>query len=201
MTPRVVKLGGSLLDVADLAERVRSWLKSQPARANVFVVGGGAWAQAVRAADRVHKLDEVAAHWLCIQSMSVTAKLAATLLDWPILYDLSKLKHEAPPDCVFDVYRFLEDIEPALPGERLQHGWHVTSDSIAARVAETIGAHELVLFKSTRPQGPLDLGRAVAENLVDSWFPNAARSLPHIRVVHLRAAGCPETPILPTLEP
>jgi aspartokinase-like uncharacterized kinase len=198
MTPRVVKLGGSLLDLADLADRIQRWLATQPTRSNVFVVGGGALAEAVRAADRVHKLDEVVAHWLCIRAMSITAELAATLLDWPIVYDLSTLKHEAPPCCVFDVYPFLKDVEPTLPGKRLPHGWHVTSDSIAARVAEVLSADELVLLKSTLPLGPLDLATAAAQNLVDPWFPQAARSLVRIRVVNLRAAGFPETALIPT---
>lgn len=192
MKPRIVKLGGSLLDLTDLADRVRRWLATQTSRPNVFVVGGGAWANAVRSSDRLHKLDELAAHWLCVRAMTITAELAATLLDWPIVNDLSNLMHEAPSCCVFDGYPFLKEVEPTLPGERLPHGWHVTSDSIAARVAEILSAHELVLLKSTLPPGPLDLATAAAQDLVDPWFPKAARSLAHIRAVNLRAADFPE---------
>jgi aspartokinase-like uncharacterized kinase len=68
----------------------------------------------------------------------------------------------------------------------LPHGWHVTSDSIAAWVAAELGAERLVLLKSV--EGVFDAGGALvaqagaaeasAGNLVDGHFPRALA--PHL---------------------
>jgi hypothetical protein len=47
---RVVKLGGSLLDLEELPERLTRWIAAQRAMASVMVVGGGWLADALRAA-------------------------------------------------------------------------------------------------------------------------------------------------------
>jgi aspartokinase-like uncharacterized kinase len=199
MLLRVVKLGGSLLDLPDLAGRVQRWLGGQPPASNVIVVGGGALAEAIRASDRIHKLDEVAAHWLCIRTMSVTAQLAATLLDLPVVDELAELTSRAAQHStfIFDACPYLLVHEPTLPGTPLEHGWHVTSDSISARLAESLAADELVLLKSTLAPAPLDLASAADQKLVDPWFPQAARSIARIRVVNLRSPGFSELALAP----
>jgi len=63
----------------------------------------------------------------------------------------------------------------------LPHAWSVTSDSIAARLAQAVAAGELVLLKSAAP--PPDLGAA---DYVDEWFATAARDVPSVRIVNLR---------------
>jgi aspartokinase-like uncharacterized kinase len=66
-----------------------------------------------------------------------------------------------------------------LHGHRdtLPIGWRVTSDSIAAAVAATVGA-ELILAKRVPPPGPAsDLESLAAAGWVDEHFPTAARGL------------------------
>ena len=111
MLLRVVKLGGSLLDLPDLPGRVERWLGRQPPASNVIVVGGGPLVNAIRASDRIHKLDEVAAHWLCIRVMSVTAQRVAKLLDFPVVDELTPRTFRADQNftCIFDAYAFLSD--------------------------------------------------------------------------------------------
>ena len=65
----------------------------------------------------------------------------------------------------------------------MPHAWSVTTDSIAARLAEVIGASELVLLKPTDP--PTD--EAMTESFVDEYFQIAAKNVPHVRFVDLRA--------------
>ena len=79
MSLRVLKLGGSLLDLPELDLRLDRWLDRQQLAANVMIVGGGALADAIRTADRIHGLGEAASHALCLQTMSVTAALAGQI--------------------------------------------------------------------------------------------------------------------------
>jgi hypothetical protein len=90
---------------------------------------------------------------------------------------------------IFDVRQFMADEEPSVPGTRLHASWDVTSDSIAARVAEVRGAAELVLLKSTLRSDLSSLTEWANAGLVDAFFPQAAVKLPRVRLVNLRD-GC-----------
>ena len=46
---RVVKVGGSLFSLDDLAIRLRRWLGDEPPLPTILITGGGAWAEGVRA--------------------------------------------------------------------------------------------------------------------------------------------------------
>jgi len=191
---RVVKVGGSLLDLPGLGHILRAWVAAQPPLANLLVVGGGTLADQVRRLDQLYHLPGDAAHWLAIRAMDLNG------------YVLSHLVPGARwiPDCtawtrdptaagqelwVLAVEPFLRHGEPAFPGRRLPCGWQVTSDSIAARVAAVCQATELVLLKSVNPAphgAALSLSRAASLQWVDEFFPASAESLQRIRAVNLR---------------
>jgi hypothetical protein len=87
---------------------------------------------------------------------------------------------------IFDVSGFMRQIEPRLPGIHLPHGWNVTSDSIAARIAAALPAGELVLLKSTLPGQAPQSAQALADmGYVDEQFPQIAREVRMIRCVNL----------------
>ena len=77
---RIIKIGGSLLDLVELPQRLAAWREKQTLALDVLIPGGGAFAEAVRQADRVHKLGDVASHDLAIASMSTSARLLAHLV-------------------------------------------------------------------------------------------------------------------------
>lgn len=191
---RVVKVGGSLESLADLPERIASWLKPHSARHHLLIAGGGRRADRVRRRDEQTGLARDTAHWLAIRAMARnTCHLArkfpqAALVTSPADC-LRQSSGPAPKLWFVDVWRWLRELEPAAPGTPLPCGWHVTSDSIAARLAEVVGADELTLLKSTSlPNGAheLSLQAAIDCQLVDEHFSFAARSIPKIRVVNLR---------------
>jgi hypothetical protein len=62
----------------------------------------------------------------------------------------------------------------------------VTSDSIAARIAEIIAADELVLLKSASVAEGESLAELSRRGFVDPFFRQAAESLSRIRYVNLR---------------
>lgn len=187
MAPRVIKLGGSLLDCRGLATRFRRWLACQPPQPNIVVVGGGELADVVRRAYAQHRLDQESAHWLCVRLLGVTAELLARLLpEATYATRLDELRSAGTHRLVvFDCEHFLRLDDAALP-DPLPHTWDVTSDSIAARLAERLAAFELVLLKSRLPNPSWDLAQAAGAGYVDRYFPRAARCLRRIRYVNLR---------------
>ena len=186
---RVVKVGGSLFGFRQLAAALRRWLAEQAPATHVLVAGGGAFADAVRTADARFSLGEETSHWLCIDALRVSARLLAALLpeaSWTTT--LSELRSAIAADrcaspIVFCPADFMRHVEPVVDDHPLPHTWAVTSDSIAARIAEVLGARELVLLKATDP--PAEAG--AAGDYVDSWFPLAAENIGSVRLVNLRA--------------
>jgi len=193
---RVVKVGGSLFDMPRLGERLQRWLDAQPPATNILVAGGGELANSIRELDRLHGIGELPAHWLCVRAMAVTARVLVDLMPNSALVDdlesARQLTATRPfRSGIFDPMPLLMREEPKLPGVVLPHGWSVTSDSIAARVAELLSADELVLLKSNLP--PCDgFEEAAGANYVDEFFPNIAGQLAGVRCVNLRDDRFPQ---------
>jgi aspartokinase-like uncharacterized kinase len=196
---RVVKLGGSLLDLPDLRDRLRLWLDLQTPAATVLVAGGGKLADAIRAADRVHGLSAEAAHWLCIRAMSVNAHLLQELLPDAVFapHTVSILRACRQRGlAILDPWPFVHAEERWLSRTPLPCTWDVTSDSIAARLAVLLSARELVLLKSALPDAGTDLIAAACSGYVDAFFPQAAAELSVVRCVDLRTDGFPSAMLL-----
>jgi aspartokinase-like uncharacterized kinase len=152
----VVKVGGSLFERPTLRHELNRYLATLTGPV-MLVAGGGPSAEAVRTYDRIHGLGEATSHRLAIESLAVTRGLLLVLTG-----------HEVP---VLDVVPF------ALADELLPHSWAVTTDSIAARYAETIGATRLILLKSVAIPPGTDWPTAAANGWVDEFFPTMAKRL------------------------
>ncbi|MDC0936778.1 hypothetical protein OAS39_10870 [Pirellulales bacterium] len=190
---RVVKVGGSLFELPDLADRLRQWLQSEPAAHNVLIAGGGVLVEQIRALHAVRAIDNEASHWMCIDLMSVTAHLLHDRLPevWLEEDDGQLCRRIGFQDCtIFGPARWLRHAEPRLPGYRLPIGWPTTSDAIAGRLAVVLGADELVLMKSASPpEGAAgDIAALARCGYVDDTLPHLAGELPPLRCVDLRAA-------------
>ena len=158
----VVKVGGGLLKCADDLDRVLAAIASAARERRLLVVpGGGPFAEAVRAVDEQLHLSDDAAHWMAILAMDQYAHLLAGRLDGSALVAdqreiAAALSAGRVP--VLAPSRWLSDADP------LPHSWDVTSDSIAAWVAGTVGARKIVLIKPAGASGP---------ELVDAYFTRA----------------------------
>jgi aspartokinase-like uncharacterized kinase len=187
---RVIKLGGSLLKLPGLGERLKTWLARQSPARNVIVVGGGPFVDELRALDQAHHLGDEACHWLAIRAMSLTARLLHALLgEWKLVTHLNELSEPDGGPTIVDPWHFLRSDEASLAGPKLPHSWAVTSDSIAARLASRLAAEELVLLKSCLPPG--DVRHSTEGPYVDDYFRAAARGLA-VRCVNLRDTDWPE---------
>jgi aspartokinase-like uncharacterized kinase len=180
---RVVKVGGSLLDLDDLADRLRCWLSGEPEASNVLVVGGGRRVDLIRAARS--EPTEVEAHWLAIDAMLANSRDLLSKLPEARWFE------RVQEICVCSVgilnpVAFMQYDDARHPLGPLPASWSVTSDSIAARVADTLNAHELVLLKSASPTASAPLDHLVITGYVDQFFPHASHTLARVRYVNLR---------------
>jgi aspartokinase-like uncharacterized kinase len=162
----VVKVGGGLLAYPARLAAVLDAVAAESARHRLLVVpGGGPFADAVRDVDRRVGLGDDAAHWMAILAMDQYAHLLASRLARATLAcDAAQVaaalaRGELP---VLAPFRWLREADP------LPHSWEVTSDSIAAWVANALGAPRVVLVKPPS----VDAGRGDA---VDPHFARALR--------------------------
>ncbi len=199
---RVIKVGGSLLHWMDCIEELPRWLTSQPAMTNLLIAGGGVLADEVRDLDRKMQLSAETAHRMAVEAMAINSHLLRALLPEGRWLELSR--HEGRFGSLHDgrlwiiePVDFMDHVEAMAEGQSLPIGWHVTSDSIAARLAEVVNAEELVLLKSALPEttGICSRGDAATAGFVDRYFPEAAARLVHIRAVNLRDALFAECPL------
>ena len=174
----VVKVGGSLLESGSLPSLLTTLGELARTHRLVVVPGGGRFADAVRRACSLHDPGASAAHWMAILAMDQHAHLIAGLLPTarlttgPEEIERVLAKGLLP---VLSPFRWLQVVDP------LPHGWHVTSDSIAAWVAARLCAHRLVLLKSLEGV-PSASGDVLAEahlrspalaGIVDEYFERA----------------------------
>ena len=162
---QVIKLGGSLLRDPLLP----AWLDRIARAGRIAVVpGGGAFADAARAAQAHWRVHDVAAHNMAVLGMAQFAHLLHGLEPRLALADsVAGLEAHlaAGRAAIWLPLDLQRDAADALTT------WDVTSDSLAAWLALRLGADELVLVKScTVPAGapPAELAAA---GIVDRAFP------------------------------
>ncbi|MBN1851324.1 MAG: hypothetical protein JW829_01320 [Pirellulales bacterium] len=207
---RILKVGGSLLDLPDLPERLQAWLARQGPARNVLVAGGGPLVDTLRKMNGMRPIADEISHWLAIDLMDVAARvLAAWMPGIPLISRIfstteatSRCLTERPggPCALHIAWQSLDaqtvilapgimlrDVEPNSPGVKLPKSWAVTSDSIAARLAVLMGFPELVLFKSvTAPSDRRDDAAWSQLGYVDRFFPRIAKSISTVRFENLR---------------
>ena len=172
----VLKLGGSLLDLPDLFERLDRVIRSMQPLQVLIVVGGGAAADVIRDLDAQSTLTPSQANWAAIDAMSYNARLLCRL-DRRLAFVRDRSQAEAAwNSCrvpILDACSFLKD--GRLPGAadavpELPESWDVTSDSIAAWVALNWPASDLLFVKSCNLT-VADATSAAAAGLVDQHLP------------------------------
>jgi aspartokinase-like uncharacterized kinase len=174
----VVKVGGSLLGDARLRALVGVLGELSRTRSLVVVPGGGPFADSVRCASAVLDPGPSAAHWMAILAMDQHAHLLAGLLPASRLVESPGGIAEAVAAGALPILAPSAWLRAADP---LPHGWHVTSDSIAAWVAGRVSAERLVLLKALdgvpNPEGGIltqvELGSPGLRKIVDGYFTRA----------------------------
>jgi len=171
--PVVVKLGGSLLALPDLAERLDSVVTLLRPHRVLIVVGGGAAADEIRRLDDVGCLTATQAHWNAIAAMTFNAATLSRVCGClPVVSnrihaDAAWQKQNA---VLLDMTAFLR-AEKAQYSRALPESWSVTSDSIAAFVAIHWPAKQVVFCKSCDLSCSQIKGLC-QDGLLDDWLSN-----------------------------
>ena len=189
---RVLKLGGSLLDLPSLRSRLENWLGSVPSKLNLMVVGGGELVEEMRRLDAIHGFESSWIHERCIDLMQHTAVLAQKILELgPLIEQPEELERIASSSLASEnVYVVSPTAYREALASSLPKSWSVTSDSIAACLAQRFGGSELVILKSTPLALELASGADFAgwseRGVVDPFFATAAAGLDSVQLVNLR---------------
>jgi aspartokinase-like uncharacterized kinase len=164
----VVKMGGSLVDGAEL----RPWLDVLAGFGGgrvVIVPGGGPFADQVRRAQDLWGFDNKVAHRMAILGMEQYGlmmtgirpdlRLATSRLELRQMLREAAVPVWLPAAMTFD--------NPEIP-----ESWEITSDSLAAWLAETMGAEMLILVKSIEPiKGAVTAHDLSERGIADPLFP------------------------------
>jgi len=163
----IIKLGGSLSQSDALINCLNSVETNYQGRAVVIVPGGGAFADQVRLAQQCWQFDDKTAHSMAILAMQQMALLFNGIKsDFSIarsIVDIRTQLHQQKP-----VIWSPDIVELECAG--IQASWDITSDSLAAWLAKTLGATELILVKSANIDPILSLQQLAKQNIVDKGF-------------------------------
>ena len=182
MSVTVLKLGGSLLDLGDLPDRLGSVFKMLDGGQPLLVCGGGDAANIVRCWQETHALNEEQSHWLAMDSIRLNQRLLLTLMP-----ELELVSNRAAAESAWsrgrvpliDLMAFVSIEEShAEQGTALPHTWEVTSDSLAAWVAIRWPANRFVLLKSAELPPLRSFTQMANSELIDRHFPKLASALP-----------------------
>lgn len=198
MRLRIVKVGGSLLTMPDLLERMTNWLSGEPRFNTLLIVGGGPLVDSVRELAALREYDSEFLHWLCVDLLDTSFRLMAAQLPNAIAMatkaaldrEMDQWRREG--DCVpklgiVSVSAYYRQDEPRTLPIELPLTWDTTTDSLSALLAHRTRADELVLLKSCDVPADADWFELADRGVVDRAFPMASRGLKHVRCVNLRS--------------
>ncbi len=163
----VVKIGGSLLGSPELERWLEIFAKFSDGNI-VIVPGGGLFADAVRDAQKLSKMSDASAHRLAVLAMDQYGLLMASMNP-----ELAIARSEMEIDERTWQHRGIVWLpsQMVLADDSIPQSWDVTSDSIAAWLAEKLGAQHLVLVKSDKPdESELCLRMRTKNGRVDRAF-------------------------------
>jgi len=163
----IIKLGGSLSRSDALVNCLNAVEKNYQGRAVVIVPGGGAFADQVRLAQQQWQFDDTTAHHMALLAMQQMALMFKGLKpDFAIADTVLAIQDQL--DQKKTVIWSPDIIE--LDNAGIEASWDITSDSLAAWLAKTVLATELILIKSAAIDADLSLHQLAEQNIVDKAF-------------------------------
>jgi aspartokinase-like uncharacterized kinase len=163
----IIKLGGSLARTDSLINCLNAVEKNYRGRAAVIVPGGGAFADQVRLAQQHWQFDDHTAHHMALLAMQQMALMYRGLKpDFVIAHTVGAIQAQLDRK---QVVIWSPDISE-LDNAGIKASWDITSDSLAAWLAKTLSATELILIKSAVIDTNLSLNQLAEQQIVDEAF-------------------------------
>jgi aspartokinase-like uncharacterized kinase len=161
----VVKLGGSLAGSTDLKRWAR--ILARATLPVVVVPGGGGFANAVREAQSFHRFPDATAHRMAILAMHQTGLMLAGMERRLIPAQSAAEIRAALAAGRIPVWLPLAmaDRDRAIPAD-----WSITSDGLAARLAERLRIPAVCLVKSRTVEARIEAETLVRRGIVDEQF-------------------------------
>ena len=162
---KVIKLGGSLLSSGALQDCLTKTVQRYENNV-VLVAGGGVFADQVRRAQQDFQFNDYCAHAMALLAMQQTAWLIKGLEPRFVLADsVDSIKQLAINHLVL----WLPDLNE-LDNAGIPASWDITSDSLAAWLANKLNADELIIIKSADIDEKLNLTQLTECGIVDAGF-------------------------------
>ena len=179
----VIKIGGSLLALPDLGERLNAVLQSLNGQKALVIIGGGAAADEIRRLDDFCELTPKRAHWDAIAAMTSNSQLIARVLgSLPVVPDRieAALHWKTYAAVMLDTSVFLRE-KHATFSQLLPESWDVTSDSIAGSVALDWPCDQVLFCKSCNPVS-LVIDEVCIAGQFDAWITSLRPALQDAQV-------------------
>ncbi len=162
----IIKLGGSLSRSDTLVDCLNAVENNYQGRAVVIVPGGGAFADQVRLAQQHWQFDDTTAHHMALLAMQQMALLFKGLKpDFVIADSVVAIQGQLNKKIVIWSPDIIE-----LDNAGISASWDITSDSLAAWLADTLSATELILIKSAAIDACQNLQQLAEQHIVDNAF-------------------------------
>ena len=162
----VIKLGGSLVKANTLQHCLCRITEQYQGRAVVLVVGGGDFAEQVRIAQQQWQFDDYTAHAMALLAMQQMAWLVKGLQPDFVIADSV---HAIQQHCGQHIVIWSPDLHE-LDKADIPASWNITSDSLAAWLANALLADELILIKSAVINPQLSLAQLAEHGIIDQAF-------------------------------
>ena len=171
---RVIKLGGSLMSDESSLKHCLATVEQEYEECVVIVPGGGIYADLIRKTQQQWRFGEETAHQMAILAMKQFALLLKSLSPAFILVEsLDSVKALLKKSTVLIWSPDLQELSS------INANWEVTSDSLAAWLANQLGAAELILVKSAEIPINLTIQQMQKIGLVDKSFYTFTKNTPY----------------------
>lgn len=178
----IIKLGGSLLESASLSLCLDTVDRKYRNRPVAIVPGGGAFADQVRAAQKQWRFDNNTAHRMALLAMQQMALLFRGLKPHFVIASSSADVRSLAAEGKTVIW---SPSIAELDNAGIQAKWDVTSDSLAAWLANELLADELILVKSAFVTQNHSLAELTKQGFIDKAFCSyAAHSAYKITIIN-----------------
>jgi aspartokinase-like uncharacterized kinase len=163
----VIKLGGSLSRSDALVNCLNAVETNYQGRAVVIVPGGGAFADQVRWAQQHWQFDDNTAHHMAILAMQQMALMFNGLKPgFAVAHTVAAIQDQLSRQKTVIWSPGIIELDNA----GIEASWNITSDSLAAWLARTLFATELILIKSAAIDADLSLQQLAERQIIDQAF-------------------------------